>query len=1517
MKKLANHIILSGVTVSMLFSPLMALPSGGKFTHGTSGSISINGKEMNIAGNKQNSIIQWGGGFNIANGEKVNFGNSKFEGQQNYLNIAHGTDKSTIEGVLNAGGNNVFLINPNGVIIEKSGSIINANRFVASTTSLQAQHFEEFKAQGASFSPVFKPKPNGGNVVNMGNINAKNVTLQGNKVMLSADTSWDKKNNKIKLNQITADSIDLKGNEVYVDISTINSKNLTTDVKKGIAYLSATGYYYNPTRKYNDIIFATKGVMDKTYNQYISIGSDLDWWHFAKGWNEKDDFRNNVVGDTFKLTNDIDFKASSGQNYANYWIDLNGDGKKQANEFTNMIVGFKDNSAFTKTFDGQGFTLKNINIDTTKLSDNNSKNYIGLFGKADGANFANINVDYKNGGINASNDYVGGFIGYIDGSVDGISIKNIKYINNNVDITLDSGYMTYYGTGGFAGDANGMFRNIYLDNIQNITVRANLTDNSKIPEEGNYYDSRAMLNYGVGGFAGTTHGLFENIHIKNSGNFELNYKTNFGNKRPAYGIGVGGFTGNATNGIYNGILLQNIKTLKANQLKTPKIYRLETSVGGFAGRTSNGSYENISINKLEKIENIFNHTNRTDGFAGGFAGWIDGGNYNAISVNDIREINSISERSVYSGGFVGAINVGSFNNIKISKIGEIYAKGEDSYSGGFAGIVGATWNSNIVDPYFKNIAIGNINSIKHDGIGEDPRGISGGFAGYIKGGKFNDISIVNIDEILGNIFLYSSISGGFAGWIGGGNFDNISINTIGNIGAQINNSNDFYRYAGGFAGKISSGEFNKISIKDIIEINGAYAGGFAGKIEQSHPSGKPKAIYKNIKIEDINSIISGQKAGGFAGEIATKDGGKFENISINDVKNISSKIFAGGFAGDISGANSDFSFITLNNIENITANNKYIQGMVYSGGFAGYINGGKFNKISLNHIQNIESSYTPENEDEWFAKQVYAGGFAGYIRGRIFENISIYDVKNIHAINNAQYHGSDIENGGNSGSHAGGFAGYINYDKYDKPKFNNIYMYFTPNSIIKSESKLNENYAGKFAGRISVSNNANPNISKIHIYHHKKDLTNATADQKYWGNEIQLHPYDDNNQGYIDFKTATLAALNGLKEIDCGAGRKCLVFTSDFKVDNPNITSPDIPDFNAKQPKPLIPNIEDIINEQATLDTDDIISKNDLEEQIIADLKDKFYIVNINILDELLKAYSKIDKDNPTSKAEFLANYLLSKDKYPDDKERLDIAHSMIQSLDFLLAYQDNGLSEASDDKFANKDTKNTNSKVTSKVVEVYNQTNANKDQVNHFIQTTLNNKVNSINEANENFNTQDYYNRLNELALAYNKYVELINKGLANKNDQAFKDISNRLFALIAQAQGETKTIEELINSFEDLKTQASKNSNGHFIVEGDLQALNIPYPILASIKDNNNGSGEIDKPEKPIDPIEPPIDNKPDFSLSFEQSSTFNSIGNDSLDDEEEQEEIEEASMNQKGKTCIVSDNYRTMNPCVVGGL
>ncbi|MBX1886339.1 two-partner secretion domain-containing protein, partial [Campylobacter peloridis] len=188
----------------------------------TSGTITKpNNTTMNIHGNKVNSIIQWGGGFNINKGESVNFGgNSK-----NYLNIAHGTNKSTIDGLLNASGKNVFLINPNGIIIEKGG-IINANRFVASTSSMSSEDMWKFakstQEQAGSFSPVFKPNPKGGNVINMGNINANDVLLIGNKVDIQGHLNTkDKTFNQIKaIDKGKKANIHLVGNEVHADVFT-------------------------------------------------------------------------------------------------------------------------------------------------------------------------------------------------------------------------------------------------------------------------------------------------------------------------------------------------------------------------------------------------------------------------------------------------------------------------------------------------------------------------------------------------------------------------------------------------------------------------------------------------------------------------------------------------------------------------------------------------------------------------------------------------------------------------------------------------------------------------------------------------------------------------------------------------------------------------------------------------------------------------------------------------------------------------------------------------------------------------------------------------------------------------------------------------------------------------------------------------------------------------------------------------------------------------------------------------
>ncbi|HED7556142.1 TPA: hypothetical protein R5627_001677, partial [Campylobacter jejuni] len=86
--------------------------------------------------------------------------------------------------------NNIFLINPNGIVVGKDGSI-SANKVYLSTSSVSNEDMQRFAdgvndtdkifGLGTSLSPVIKP--NMGNVINLGIIEGKSkVNLIGNKV---------------------------------------------------------------------------------------------------------------------------------------------------------------------------------------------------------------------------------------------------------------------------------------------------------------------------------------------------------------------------------------------------------------------------------------------------------------------------------------------------------------------------------------------------------------------------------------------------------------------------------------------------------------------------------------------------------------------------------------------------------------------------------------------------------------------------------------------------------------------------------------------------------------------------------------------------------------------------------------------------------------------------------------------------------------------------------------------------------------------------------------------------------------------------------------------------------------------------------------------------------------------------------------------------------------------------------------------------------------------------------------
>ncbi|MBT0821056.1 filamentous hemagglutinin N-terminal domain-containing protein [Campylobacter lari] len=1163
MKKLANHIILSGITVSMLFSPMVAadkplnpnhLPSGGKFTHGTSGSISgpyfdknTGRNTIDVTGKTQggNHVIQWGGGFNIGKDAQVNFG--KGQSGQNYLNIAHGTSKSMIEGILNASGNNVFLINPNGVIITKTGGIINANRFVASTTSLQPQHFEEFKAQGAAFSPVFKP--NGGNVVNMGNINANNVLLIGNKV----DIQGGKVGNKNSTTHLVGNDLVLNpssfaGNETNY-LTALKSVSIAASMSAfkegGYKFVGADGFTLT---NYNEIENKVKKI---DFKQYLTINSVDEWAIFADAWNNdrggKDGTRSVKE---FRLIKTIDFENDFKPEYM------------VGHVYYNPIKDDYDwSNAFTSTFNGNGYALSNIKLDTSSSSNNPYKDY-----------------------------YAGIFSG-----VDNATIKNLKV--KNVDIR------SYRSAGGVSGAAR----------------------------NSNFYD-----------------------------------------------ISVNGINLHTVNGHAGGLVA--------------RIYGEEA-----------GDYERIKIENIKKIS-----ANST-------------GAYTANS----------------AGGVVGVASAGNFKDIKINIVSLI--------EGGVAGGFGGSFNNNDL--------------------------------------RFENIEITNFTNILGKTYQ---------------------------------------------------------------------AGGFVGNVELSKEA---NLNFKNILIENINKIESFMAAAGFSSYIDANVNAK--NITIKNIREIRSvKGSVAGFASQIESANS-----TIHNFENIMINgigNFYLDSKTSgktSAAFANTISNGTYKNISINNIEKVTFDDFDSGDFSLFA---------GYVGGAndktVFENIIIHGVENIQGRNGKIF------------SFARDLSGNV--------ELNNVYIF------------LDGNYQGKeqylFADtRFGL--NEKVSFNNVNVYLKNGVFDRIKDSEATYQGKITFVKFDENELASKkqDFITSAQTATG----IQYDQASNSFKTTTDFKVTDPKFST--------------IGEGGEGSDVEVKLDIDDLYS--DVIHSIIKDITNEYYSINIHDLIKILNEY-KYEDMNEDQKVEFIKTYFINKSKYDKNTDLDKIARSIVQSLDFLSVYKDS-FSESKLNPQALNEYKTI---LAPKVQEI----NKYKNEVKDFIQTTLKDKVNKINSANNEFNKQDYYNRLNKLASEYNKYVELINKGLASKDDQAFKEISDMLFTLIAQAQDETEAIERLIKDFEDLKTQVSKNSNGHFVVTGELSAIKIPYPILASIKDDNGG-GEIEIPDKPIDPVEPPIDNKPDDSLVFEQSSTFNSIGNKTINEEEEEEEIDETSLLQKGKTCIVSDNYKTMNPCVVGGL
>ncbi len=147
--------------------------------------INVTGTTMNIDSSQPNNLIKWVD-FSIQKGETVNFGS------KNYLNYVTGSAMSEIMGAINGKGN-IYIINPNGILIG-DGAQVNVGTLYLSTRDVDKSVLRAFSSKEAI--PLVEGNVKG-DVVNLGNLKATTVVVEGNVVKFKNCTEQNDADKKI------------------------------------------------------------------------------------------------------------------------------------------------------------------------------------------------------------------------------------------------------------------------------------------------------------------------------------------------------------------------------------------------------------------------------------------------------------------------------------------------------------------------------------------------------------------------------------------------------------------------------------------------------------------------------------------------------------------------------------------------------------------------------------------------------------------------------------------------------------------------------------------------------------------------------------------------------------------------------------------------------------------------------------------------------------------------------------------------------------------------------------------------------------------------------------------------------------------------------------------------------------------------------------------------------------------------------------------------------------------------
>lgn len=254
-----------------LSQSVFAMPTGGKVVDGTVTGILDNGTVANGTINvNSNALIDWTA-FNIGKGETLNF---KFN--QDYLNVINhvtGSEMSQLLGTLNAKNGNVYLINPNGILVG-GGARIDAGSLILSTLNAEdGQLISALKDGLTNLDLTSKAGGKGITIENGANIQVGPfLGLLGNKVQIAdnvtiSDAPYDSNINKTNVVIAAANEARLGQSDHNVsDIASVTTGKDNT-VEIGAAK-------FNINNEYTDTYFLGNDINMKGTNLNIESGPE-------------------------------------------------------------------------------------------------------------------------------------------------------------------------------------------------------------------------------------------------------------------------------------------------------------------------------------------------------------------------------------------------------------------------------------------------------------------------------------------------------------------------------------------------------------------------------------------------------------------------------------------------------------------------------------------------------------------------------------------------------------------------------------------------------------------------------------------------------------------------------------------------------------------------------------------------------------------------------------------------------------------------------------------------------------------------------------------------------------------------------------------------------------------------------------------------------------------------------------------------------------------------------------------